>query len=251
MKRYFFLLTLAVAAVANVMAQDDTAPKKKKGNPYPNFDFKNRANDHFLLQLGYDGWSGYPEDIQFKGVNRHFNTYVMYDMPFKTNPQWSAAIGVGVGSSNIYFDKTQVDLAGKLNSSSVTFSDRSDTTNFKKYKLNTTYLEAPVELRWVANPMNSNKSFKVALGVKVGTLVSAATKGKNLQSSSGSSLYGTKYIMKEKDKKFVNGTKFAGTLRVGYGNFAIHGQYSILPVFKTAVAPEIRPWSIGITLSGL
>jgi len=251
MKRYFFLLTLALAAVANVMAQDEAEPKKKKGNPFPNFDFKNRANDHFLLQVGYDAWTGAPDAVQFKGISRHFNGYAMYDMPFKTNPQWSAAIGVGVGTSNIYFDKTEIDLAGKINGSVVTFTDRSDTTNFKKYKMTTAYLEAPVELRWLANPMNSNKSFKVALGVKVGTLVGAGTKGKDLQSSSGSSLYGTKYIVKEKDKKFVNGTRFTGTLRFGYGNLSLHGYYSILPVFKTAVAPEIRPWGVGLTLSGL
>ncbi len=224
---------------------------KKKTNPFPNFDFKNRANDHFMMQLGYEGWSNAPDTVKFTGVSRHFNLFVMYDMPFKTNPQWSAAIGVGVGTSHVFLDKTEVDLPGRLDQSTVTFYGTDQTDNFKKYKMATAYLEAPVELRWLANPMNSNKSFKVAIGARIGTNVSAGTKGKNLRNEDGQSLFGTKYVLKEKDKKFINGTRFTGTFRAGYGNLGIHAQYSILPLFKTTAGPEIRPWGVGLTFSGL
>lgn len=250
MKKILVFLACIFCVGSLVLAQNIDG-KKPKGNPFPNFDFKNRANDHFLMQVGYEAWSNVPEGVRFKGVSRHFNAYVFYDMPFKTNPQWSAAIGAGVGTSHIFFDKTEVDLPGKVSPNGVSFVDKTDEENYKKYKMATTYLELPVELRWLANPMNSNKSFKVALGVKVGTNVSAMTKGKNLQTSAGQSIYGTKYIVKEKDRKFVNGTRFAGTLRVGYGNLGLHAQYSILPLFKSTAGPEIRPWGVGITVSGL
>ena len=43
------------------------------------------------------------------------------------------------------------------------------------------YLEAPIELRYTANPLNSDKSFKFAIGVKVGLMINAHTRNKTLQ----------------------------------------------------------------------
>ena len=67
----------------------------------------------------------------------------------------------------------------------LSFNNVEDTNHFKKYKLLTSYLEAPIELRYTADPLRPKKSFKAALGVKVGTLLAASTKGKNLQNSDG------------------------------------------------------------------
>src|SRR6476620_11051798 len=185
--KQFFLLVFVLLGFLISNAQIDTLPAianppaTKQKKKYSEVDLANRANDHFLLQFSYDGWGSKPDSINTKGFSRGFNSYLMFDFPFKTDPRFSIGIGAGVGTDNIYMDKTTVEVAGVT--PTLRFRNVADTTHFKKYKLATTYLEAPIELRFAANPANTNKSFKVALGAKVGLLVNSHNKGKNLQTS--------------------------------------------------------------------
>jgi hypothetical protein len=135
----------------------------------------------------------------------------MLDFPFKTNPHFSAAIGAGVSTENVFFEKTIVDI--KATTSTLPFRDASDTNHFKKYKIATTFLEAPVELRYSSNPDDNRKSFKIAVGAKIGVLVNAHTKGKELQSKGGNTL--NDYIVKENTKRFFNNNRVSVTGRVG------------------------------------
>lgn len=245
MKR-IFIAAMLLTTFAMAKAQDTTATPKRN---WRKIDLSNRANDHFMLQYGYDSWGSVPDSINTSGFSRHFNAYVMLDKPFKTNPRFSIGIGLGIGSSNIFFQNTYVDLKAK--SSTLPFRDVSAENYFKKYKLTTAFLEAPVELRYVTNPVTPDKGFKLAVGAKVGTILSAHTKGKNLVDKNGSTVYDSKYIAKESDKKFINSTRLAVTGRIGYGNVSFDASYQITNFLKENVGPEIRPYSIGITLSGL
>ena len=102
----FFLLAAGLMFITALFAQTDslkTVPKKKK-----QFDLSNRSNDHFMIQLGYAGWNNKPDTVNTKGLPRSLNVYFMLDFPFKSNPHFSAAIGAGVGTDNIFFDKTRI-----------------------------------------------------------------------------------------------------------------------------------------------
>jgi hypothetical protein len=171
----------------------------------------------------------------------------LFDYPFKTNPHFSAAIGAGVATDNIYFSDTYIDL--KSNSSILKFQDVSDTNHFKKYKIATSYLEAPLELRYRSDPENDGKSFKASIGAKVGMLLNAHTKGKTLQDKNGNTV--TSYILKENSKRYFNSNRISLTARVGYGHFTLFTSYQLTPLFKEGVAPTIRPMTIGLTISGL
>ena len=241
MKKILFVV-LSTLIVASIFAQDEPKPGAKKK---PNL--VNRANDHLLLQFGYTSWAGIPDSINTKGFPRSFNAYFLFDFPFKSNPKISVGIGAGVGTDNIFFDKTYVGI--KDITPTLQFHDQSDTTHFKKNKLATTYLEAPLELRFSSRPENPNKSFKVALGIKAGILVQAHIKQKTEQSATGATL--NAYTAKEASKRFFNSNRFAGTARIGYGVFSVFGTYQINSLFKTGLGPDVRPFTIGLTLSGL
>lgn len=238
-------ISTAPANDSNAISSVQPAVKKKD---WKKIDLSNRSNDHFMVQYGFDKWAGTRDSISPKGFSRFFNAYIMLDKPFKTNPKLSVGLGVGIGSSNIFFDKTYVDV--KSQSSTLPFVRVDSVDHFKKFKLTTIYAEAPVELRYSSNPENANSSVKIALGVKVGTLLNAHTKGKVLQNKSGTTL--NNYIEKENSKKFFNSTRLAATARIGYGIFGIYGSYQITSFLKTGAGPaEIRPYSIGIYISGL
>lgn len=208
----------------------------------------NRSSDHLMIQVGFNGWAQKPDSINLRGIARSFNVYFMFDFPFKTSPQFSIGVGVGLSTNNIYFDKTYIDIAGR-NNNQLRFQDMSDTSHFKKYKLLTTYLEAPVELRWMSDPYKPNKSWKAAIGAKVGTLLSAGTKGKTLQNRNEQTLLA--FTQKEKSRQFFNGTRISVTGRVGLGNFGIFGSYQVNNFIKEGLGPDIRPYNIGLSFSGL
>jgi len=236
------LVVLCTLTIASIFAQDEPKPEPKKK---PNL--ASRANDHLLLQFGYTSWARIPDSINTKGFPRTFNAYFLFDFPFKSNPKISVGIGAGVGTDNIFFDKTYVGI--KDITPTLQFHDQSDTTHFKKNKLGTAYLEAPLELRFSSNPANPNKSFKVALGIKGGLLMGAHIKQKTQQSSTGATL--NDYIEKQYSKRFFNSSRFSGTVRIGYGVFSVFGTYQINALFKEGLGPDVRPWTIGLTLSGL
>lgn len=257
MKNFFFALVSVFSlqavnsqTISTTPATDSVVsvqPAAVRKDP-KKIDLSNRSNDHFMVQYGFDNWAGTPDSISPKGFSRFFNAYIMLDKPFKTNPHFSVGLGAGIGSSNIFFDKTYVDI--KSNSSRLPFTKVDSANHFKKFKLTTIFLEVPVELRYSSNPENTNKSVKVALGVKAGTLLNAHTKGKNLQTKSGGTLNNA--IVKESSKKFFNTTRIAATARIGYGIFGLYGAYQITSLLKTGAGPDaIRPYSIGIYISGL
>lgn len=256
------VLALIMSSAFSLIAQDSTrsaqqvqdsiikanTPTKKKKKDWSKVSLDNRSGDHFMLQFGINNWTNSPDSLKTKGFSRTFNMYLMYDLPFKTDPRFSVGLGIGVGSDNMYFDKTYVDVSGKT-SNRLTFQDVSDTTHFKKFKVMNTYLEIPLELRFTANPENYNRSWKMALGAKVGTMVSAVTKGKTFQNSSGQTI--NAYTQKEKAKRFFNSTRLAVTGRIGYGVFNIFAVYQINAFVKEGFGPDVRPLQVGLAISGL
>ena len=164
-----------------------TPPAKPVKKDWSKLDLTKRANDHFMFQLGYDNWAAKPDSIHISGFNRSANFYFMFDFPFKTDPRLSIGAGLGIGTSNIFFHQQEV-LVAAYNNTTLAFPDESGGNHFKKYKLVTTYLEAPVELRFAMDPEHMDKSWKFAVGVKIGLMLSAYTKGKDLQSPTGQTL---------------------------------------------------------------
>lgn len=247
----FFVCLFAANSQSNdTTISISTVPKKLPEKPkteWSKLDLSNRSNDHLMLQYGADTWTGTNDSVSPKGFSRFFNAYIMLDKPFRGDPRFSIGLGAGIGSSNMFFKNVYVDL--KSNANKLPFQ-RADTTNhFKKFKVTTIFLEAPIELRFSSKPDQSNSSFKIALGVKVGTLLKAYTKGKTLLDKNGNTI--NNYIEKESDKRFFNGTKLAATARIGYGIFSLYGAYQVTSVLKDGTGPNVKPYSIGLAISGL
>ena len=245
MKKIFLLLLILSTVIAgNAQTEKETAKPPKK------FDLSKRTADHFMIQYGLDNWLGKPDSIVTKGFSRHFNVYVMLDKPFKNNPKFSVGVGVGISSSNMFFDKRYINV--KSTSTLLPFNrsySGTDSSYFNKFKLVTVFLEAPIELRYYANPENPNASWKGAIGIKVGTLLNAHTKGKTLQNSAGNTI--NKITEKENSKSYFNATRISLTGRVGYGIYSLFGAYSVTNIFKDGVTPDTKLLQIGIAISGL
>ncbi len=229
-----------------VLLSSSITLQAQQGAIYPK-DLVNQSGDHFVIQLGGLAWMNNPDSIRTKFSSRSFNAYFMWNIPFKTNPKFSVSIGAGVGSDNMFFDKIQPDVKG--GTPTLRFIDKRNTDHFKKFKLVTTYLEAPVELRFTSNTNSIHKAIKIAIGAKVGLLLNAHTKGKTVETASGETI--NSYTEKTTSSRYFNGTRFSGTFRIGYGVFSVFTTYQLSPFFKTGAGPDVKPFTIGLTLSGL
>jgi hypothetical protein len=239
MKR-IYIVAIALLTVSSVAAQ-----KKSK-----NYDaVLNRAGDHLMIQFSSDHWLGAPDSINnhIKSISRGFNAYVMMNKPFKNSPKLSAAFGLGISTSSMFFSNMSVDVHSLT--TSLPFTNLDSSNHFKKYKLSTAYLELPVELRYTFDPLNENKSIKIAIGAKVGTLLNAHTKAKSPVDKNGNSL--NSYIEKENSKRFVNATRLALTGRIGYGHYSLFGVYQVNTIFKSGTATDMKLLQVGLTISGL
>lgn len=209
----------------------------------------NKPGDHLMLQLSSDHWASMPDSISShqSGFSRGFNVYFMYNKPLKNAPNYAIGIGLGVSTSNIVFKKMNVDL--NATSATLPFTPLDLSNHFKKFKLATTYLEVPVELRYFAKPDNPNKCLKAAIGLKFGTLLNTHTKGKTLENSADQTI--NTYTEKENSKRYINGTQIMGTARIGYGIFSLFGSYGLTTILKSGYGANMRLFQVGITLSGL
>jgi hypothetical protein len=53
------------------------------------------------------------------------------------------------------------------------------------------------------------------------------------------------------DKDYFNRQRISATGRIGIGHFTVFGTYQLTPLFKEGVAAAIRPYTVGLTISGL
>jgi hypothetical protein len=210
----------------------------------------NQAADHFMIQLSSDHWANMPDTVsehQKGGFSRGLNIYLMFNKPFKSDPRWSLAFGIGVSSSSIFFNNVNIGLA-TTGTTSLPFTDDSTTYHYKKDKLETSFLEIPIELRYTFNPEKQGKSWKLALGVKPGTMLDAHTKGKDELDGNGNEVNTS--TAKLSSTSFFNTSRISATARIGYGNFSIFTSYQLTSMFKDGGA-DIKTYQVGLCISGL
>lgn len=237
MRKLLALLALLLIPSCFLFAQD-IAPNSTNSTPA----IVKPSRDFLMLQFNYNNWMTKPDSVKTKGIGYGFNAYLCYDFPIKKS-HLSFAAGLGISTSVVYLDQQTMSL-NDTGAAATAVRFNADTMDYKRYKFVTTYLQAPFELRYYSNLQNRNKGFKAAIGLQVGTLLGAHTKG--TRSVDG-------IIVKEKvdTKRYVSPWNFAATARVGYGNFSLFGSYNLTNVFRENQGPTITPFSVGLCITGL
>lgn len=240
------LLLLAFVIVNGVVGQS----KKNDKSELKEFVLKHRPADHLMLQFGKTGWTNMPDSISSHegGINVGFNGYFMFDKVFKSSPKLSVGFGLGYSTGSVRFKQMEIDLSSPA--PLLPFTDLTGEEHFKKYKITTSFAEVPVELRYTAHPDRFNKSLKFAVGLKFGMLLNASTRMSSLQNGDNKTINDL-ITQKIKSKRFINNTRFMGTARLGYGVFGIFFNYGITDVLKEGVGPQMKPYQVGLSISGL
>lgn len=169
-----------------------------------------------------------------------FTFQLMWDQPIKKSPVALAA-GVGISNENYFIDR-------KINrdATNSTYFTKFEEP-FKRYKLSTTHIEIPVEVRFRIQPERRN-TFKVNLGFKVGYQLGAKTKYVGQGYNYG--VLTDKVKLKEYNIPGINNLKYGVYMRLSYSRYGVTAYYQLSEMFRPNRGPAgWNPISIGFTVA--
>ena len=138
-------------------------------------------------------------------------------------------------------------------------------TSIKKTKLMVCYMTVPLVFEFQTNNKSNVNSFHVGLGVVGGLRIGSHTKVKFEDKNASYYLTdalnapapplenyftSSKIKMKNHDDFYLNPLKLDATTRIGWSHINLFATYSLTPMFREKRAPELYPWTVGITLLG-
>ena len=201
------------------------------------------GQDRLVAQFNWNSWLNTPDDIEVRWFSRGINLFVMYDLPLGKSPI-SLAPGIGIASDNVYHNGLFT-----ANDTITFISAIPDSLTFSSNKLQTTYLEVPLELRFRTKPNSKGQSFKIAAGIRGGLLITSHAKYKGEGTAFGLTQQEIKY--KQYDIPNLENLRYGATVRVGYGPFNVNAYYGLSTLFEKGRGPEMVPFQQGISFNGL
>ncbi|MFT6844319.1 MAG: hypothetical protein ACJAUV_000493 [Flavobacteriales bacterium] len=181
--------------------------------------------DQELMELNY-------------GRSRYFAWYLMADNIHIIKNRVYLLTGLGL-SYNGYFFENNINIG---TDNDTTLFSRDTVTTYDKFKLRATYLQIPIMFR-IRFHQPKKKGVDLAFGVLAGYRIGSRIK--------------TKYSKDGDNKKdkIIDDFNFSPfkadlTARIGYKDIGLVFNYSLTPLFEKNKAPELYPFSVGITIGG-
>ena len=211
---------------------------------------KNKGKDIIIFDLYSDIWilKDKPDIISVRTINQGINFYLMINRPISTS-NFSIAYGLGISSHNFYSDGMPVlEKINGVPTGKTIFetlgSHYQTTVNYKTNKLNLTYLDLPIELKFKTRDAH-NRQLKFSLGFKIGYELSDHTKYVGDDVLEGTT---DQITIKKGNIKNINNWNYGVTARVGKGVLNLMAYYSLSKIFNTD-GPQMYPISVGISIT--
>lgn len=244
MKRAQFLLPLLILA-SGLTAQI--------GLPKDSSKTKIAKQDYIILNFNWNGWLNAGDRVEVSPFSRGFEVAVMFDQPLGKSP-FALGFGLGLSTENIFtnaFLRNNNDSVAWQSIDKEINPDITTTREWDRYKLGTTLLELPLEVRFRLNPRKRN-TFKITAGFKVGYVVHSKEKyvGPNyLYDDQGQKSQLDETLAMKRDDLFgINKLRYSVYGRIGYGRFALNFQYGLQPFFESGLdADNVIPIQAGFS----
>lgn len=239
-----FLIFLVAFSTASFSQSNNKAKRQKKvisdqlGRP--------DVPGDFLIEFGVSPMQNRPElmDQNLWG-SKFFNVYYMHNVNLG-NSSFSFHPGIGVGTDKFAF--ANAHTLEYAEDGSVVFAPLDSLlpgADIKKSKIGVNYIDIPIEFRWRMKKHDPKRSFKIAVGGKVGFLFDGKTKIKYR-------IDGDTKVLKRKEDFQLEQFRYGVYGKVGFGNFYLNYFYSLSNLFKSGKGPEANeafPMNIGLTIN--
>ena len=176
-------------------------------------------------------------------VNQGVSCALTYNFPLGESAKHTVSIGLGVSSHN-YFSYTRI--LNPYTNGELQYANYRDVEGFKRYKVNPTYGEVPLELRF-----RIKDAVKIGVGFKVGVMISTRTRfvgpddSGTLTDESGTTI-NEKYLYISNIERLA----YSATFRIGWKWVSAFAAYQFNPVFSVGhEAPVFHPLSVGVTIT--
>lgn len=228
-----------LCAFFNSAYSQETTEKKTKGRP--------DLPGNFTLELGFNFAPDAPSqfDLGFWG-SRTLNIYYQYDIRIAKS---NFSFVPGIGFSMERFKFVNEYTLGYDNDQIVMVAPADGLPDIRKSQLITNYIEAPIEFVFRTNPEDPARSFKFAVGGRVGYLFDSFTKQKY-------KVDGELKKLKDKQQFDLSQFRYGISTRLGLGNFSLFGYYNFNPLFESGKGlkengqeVQFSTWTVGISLS--
>ena len=188
-----------------------------------------------------------------RGFNQGVSCALTYNFPLGESSKHTVSIGLGMSSHN-YFSYTRI--LNPYTNGNLVYKDYRDVEGFKRYKVNPTYGEIPLELRF-----RIKDAVKIGVGFKVGVMLTTKTKyvGPDNIGTLAVDDENTITISDESGATvhqklcYINNIErlaYSATLRVGWKWVSAFAAYQLSPVFAVGhEAPVFHPLSVGVTFA--
>ncbi|MGB6037739.1 MAG: porin family protein [Cryomorphaceae bacterium] len=218
-------ITLVVALFCfSAKAQNDTIVR-----------VEDRYDDKLIIELTNDMWLDLPDGVELRPVSIGFKGYFYTDYTFGKKSNVSFAWGLGISADNVHSNAELVQEEfedGTTGDQILTPFD--DDYEYETNKHTTTYLELPLELRFIAKGRNA---FRFAVGFRVGYLLSDKQK-----------IIDTRGKRKIYDFEHITTFRYGVNARIGIGKVALTGFYSLTPLIEEGKGTQVIPISLGIAI---
>lgn len=226
MRKLSLIIAVFLLSLTSIFAQDE--------NSDPNFtEYQDKVPGTLLFEFGFATLQdGSPENMDLNLVrSRTANIYYMYDFRLFGSKYISFNPGFGFGFDNYSFDKemTTFKAAGQSHIYVVNGEDfiegqsGENGVGVTKSKINVNYFDIPIEFRFRTKP--SKKSFRLAVGGKVGVLIDAKTKV-NYELGSDN------YKFKLKSTYGYQDFRYGLHARLGFGSLNLFAYYALSDLFE-------------------
>ena len=176
-------------------------------------------------------------------VNQGVSCALTYNFPLGESAKHTVSIGLGVSSHN-YFSYTRI--LNPYTNGELQYANYRDVEGFKRYKVNPTYGEVPLELRF-----RIKDAVKIGVGFKVGVMISTRTRfvgpddSGTLTDESGTTI-NEKYLYISNIERLA----YSATFRIGWKWVSAFAAYQFNPVVSVGhEAPVFHPLSVGVTIA--
>jgi len=194
------------------------------------------------ISVGYDLYTSIfldmPTGIKTRTINQGANVFLMYNHMLSDNG-FSFAGGLGISSENLYLKNAFIP---NIKADSISFVNVPLGVKVTRSKLNVTYFDIPLEVRYV-----TAKKMRFTLGMKFGFLIDSKTmfKGDAIDQEGNKLGYGTQ--VKYKNVNQLESVRYGVQARIGWKWVHVYGYYSLNKLFKADKGPQMYPISVGIT----
>ncbi len=250
MKR--FLLWLLFSCISLFILANN-GPQTKKIDPKDTLGLKHvQARPDIpgtlLIDFGFNIFQNNLPEMELGNFgSKALNFYYYFDYSIG-NSHFSINPGLGFGLDKYSFDNnvTLVNSGSILGIQVVQLVDILPSADIQKSFLAANYFDIPLEFRYNSKKNDHQRSFKVAIGGKIGVLLTSHTKIKYKEE-------GTTIKLKNKQDFNLNKFRYGVHGRVGVGGFNVFFYYGLSELFKNNKGPQatdVTTMNLGISIAG-